>query len=82
MEFFLFFWSDKKNNFLDEKQKTIFSVYYGSKVLLKKKTVEKKAKEIKTLMKVDKEVLVLVDFYEEIIQEILQPNTQLRFQNI
>ena len=42
-------------------------------LLKKKKQWKKKAKELNTYMKADKEVLV--DFYEEIIRELLQPNT-------
>jgi hypothetical protein len=42
-------------------------------LLKTKKQWKKKAKELNTWMKEDKEVLV--DFYEEIIRELLQPNT-------
>ena len=42
-------------------------------ILKKKKQWKKKAKVLNTSMKEDKEVLV--DFYEEIIRELLQPNT-------
>jgi hypothetical protein len=42
-------------------------------LLKKKKQWKKKAKVLNTWMKEDKEVLV--DFYEEIIRELLQPNT-------
>ncbi len=42
-------------------------------LLKEKKQWKKKAKELSTWMKDDKEFLV--DFYEEIIRELLQPNT-------
>jgi Ni,Fe-hydrogenase I large subunit len=42
-------------------------------LLKEKKQWKKKAKELNTWMKEDKEVLV--DFYEEIIRELVQPNT-------
>jgi hypothetical protein len=42
-------------------------------LLKKKKLWKKKAKELNTYMKADKEVIV--DFYEEIIRELRQPNT-------
>ena len=52
-----------------------------AQVLLKKKKQWKnKAKVMNTWMKEDKEVLV--GFYEEIIQEILQPNTTFIAKNM
>ena len=42
-------------------------------LLKKKKQWKRKAKELNTWMREDKEVLV--DFYEEIIRELVQPNT-------
>ena len=57
----------------NEKQLHNASKEHATGLLKKKKQWKRKAKELTTWMKMDKEILV--DFYEEIIKEILQPQT-------
>ena len=57
----------------NKKQLHNASKEHATVILIKKKQWKRKAKELTNWMKMDKETLV--DFYEEIIREILQPHT-------